>query len=237
MQTLANMSSSRDVLKQIEINQSSLARLREHYPHYRAALSHQLDYNRDDMALTLLSGANGNTSTNRQSTAQQKGPTRRKSTRNSLHGAGLDGANSESVNRTVEQLISKVLQYNDRLLDQLEEVTVTLTDNPYEKHVDLLLKSSAICRQISGMACILCKSGKDRTSMGVTLENTKNVVEDLGILNGRDCCDLMRMQGVRRMNVFANTGQSMFAFNQIQRRALPNCYRPPTGTHSGNVTT
>ncbi len=45
----------------------------------------------------------------------------------------------------------------------------------------------------------------------------------------------MRFQGVRRMNVYANTGQAMFAFNQIQRIALPNCYRPPPGCHSGSV--
>lgn len=37
-------------------------------------------------------------------------------------------------------------------------------------------------------------AGKDRTSMGVTLENTRSLVEDLGVLGGRDCCDLMRQQ-------------------------------------------
>ena len=31
------------------------------------------------------------------------------------------------------------------------------------------------------------------------------------------------------------TGQSLFAFNQIQRIALPPCYRPPHGCHGGNV--
>jgi hypothetical protein len=71
--------------------------------------------------------------------------------------------------------------------------------------------------------------------MGVTLENTRSLVEDVGVLNGQEICQLMRMQGVRRMNVYANTGQSMFAFNHIQRIALPNCYRPPPGCHSGNV--
>jgi len=80
-------------------------------------------------------------------------------------------------------------------------------------------------------------SGKDRTSMSVTLENTRSIVEDLGVLNGKEVCQMMRYQGVRRMNVFANTGQSMFAFNQIQRRALPACFRPPTGCHAGNIST
>ena len=72
--------------------------------------------------------------------------------------------------------------------------------------------------------------------MGVTLEQTRALVEDLGVLQGTEICQLMRQSGVRRMNVYANTGQSMFAFNQIQRRALPACYRPPQGSHAGNVT-
>jgi hypothetical protein len=144
-------------------------------------------------------------------------------------------------------------------LDHLHEAVTASQSNPYEKHVDVLLKSSAICRQIAGIVCILCKSGKfysffysnhehffnyssslslgkDRTSMGVTLENTRALVEDLGVLNGQEICQLMRSQGVRRMNVYANTGQPMFAFNQIQRRALPACYRPPPGSHAGNIT-
>ena len=71
--------------------------------------------------------------------------------------------------------------------------------------------------------------------MGATLEITRSLVEELGILESEESCQTMRMQGVRRMNVYANTGQPMFAFNQIQRIALPNCYRPPPGAFSGNV--
>ncbi len=72
--------------------------------------------------------------------------------------------------------------------------------------------------------------------MGVTLENTRSLVEDIGAQCGQEICSTMRQQGVRRMNVYANTGQSMYAFNQIQRLSLPVCYRPPPGSHSGNVT-
>jgi hypothetical protein len=48
-----------------------------------------------------------------------------------------------------------------RLLDQLHEAVINNQNTPYEKHVDVLLKSSAICRQMAGIVCILCKSGKD----------------------------------------------------------------------------
>lgn len=69
--------------------------------------------------------------------------------------------------------------------------------------------------------------------MGVTLENTRSLVEDLGALHGQEVCQLMRLQGARRMNVYANTGQAMFAFSNMQRLALPACYRPPPGSHAG----
>lgn len=71
--------------------------------------------------------------------------------------------------------------------------------------------------------------------MSVTLEMARSLVEELGALDAEHIINTMRMQGVRRMNVYANTGQPMFAFNQIQRIALPTCYRPPPGTFSGNV--
>ncbi len=133
-------------------------------------------------------------------------------------------------------LHSLCLLFVNRLLDQLHESIIVSATNPYDKHVDVLLRSSAIARQICGTVATLCKSGKDRTSMGVTLENSRSLVEDLGVHNGQEVCQLMRSQGVRRMNVYANTGQTMFAFNQIQRRALPACFRPPPGCHAGNVT-
>lgn len=69
--------------------------------------------------------------------------------------------------------------------------------------------------------------------MGVTLENTRALVENVGVLHGQEVCQLMRFQGVRRMNVYANTGQGMFAFSNIQRMSLPTCYRPPIGCHTG----
>lgn len=82
---------------------------------------------------------------------------------------------------------------------------------------------------------ILCKSGKDRTGMSVTLEISRSLVEDLGVLGGSEVCKVLRTYGVRRMNLYANTGQSKFAFNQIQKQMLPSCYKPPPGTHAGNI--
>ena len=46
-----------------------------------------------------------------------------------------------------------------RLLDQLKEALSVSAQNPYEKHVNVLLNSSALCREVGGIICILCKSG------------------------------------------------------------------------------
>jgi hypothetical protein len=236
MQTLANLSSSRDCLKQGEINFAALVRLRSFFQAYRAALTYQLDANREKM--TVFIQTMNNNGTNTAPTRNTLAQLRKGSMRNSIYiGNNTGGIPKEMVDRKVEQFVTKVLQYNDRLLTQVEESIQHSMETPYEKHVDVLLRTSSLCRAMGGPVGILCKSGKDRTSMGVTLENTRSLVEDIGILNGKDCCDLMRLQGVRRMNVYANTGQSMFAFNQIQRRALPPCYRPPPNTFAGNVVT
>jgi len=106
-----------------------------------------------------------------------------------------------------------------------------------EKHVLVLYKTSALCRSMGGTVGILCKSGKDRTGMGTTLELTRVLVEAFGALDGPAICTILRTYGVRRMNVYANTGQPMFAFNGLQRSLLPVCYRPPVGTFNSKVET
>lgn len=121
------------------------------------------------------------------------------------------------------------------MFDEAKDAVKRQAESPYEKHVDVILKTSAFCRKLAGTTAILCKSGKDRTGMGVTLETTRAIVEDLGVRGAADACRVLRSHGVRRMNVYVNTGQSKFAFNQLQRKALPACYRPPVGTYAGNV--
>jgi len=109
------------------------------------------------------------------------------------------------------------------------------SSNVTTKHVDVLLKTSALCREMAGTVGIMCKSGKDRTAMSSTLEITRALVEELGANNGKTICHNLRIHGVRRMNVWANTGQTKFAFNNFQKSLLPACYRPPVGTHTGKV--
>ena len=74
--------------------------------------------------------------------------------------------------------------------------------------------------------------------MSVTLEQSRYLVEGNNeVQGGQELCRVMRRHGVRRMNVWANTGQSLYAFNSLQRQILPTCYSPPEGTFSGSVAT
>lgn len=117
MQTLANLASSRDVLKQVDINQASLARMMEFYRNYREALDYQLTRRTPEMVdclsmNTTAAGANPSIS------LPQKSIVRRKSYAQSFSGAtnGNNGGPEPSgtINTAVEQLKSKVLSYNDR---------------------------------------------------------------------------------------------------------------------------
>ena len=81
------------------------------------------------------------------------------------------------------------------------------------------------------------QSGKDRTSMAVTLEQAKHLVETHHANDGKNMCRLLRSHGVRRNNVYANTAQRQYAFNQLQIQCIPKAYRPPNGTFSGKVQT
>ena len=73
--------------------------------------------------------------------------------------------------------------------------------------------------------------------MGVTLEEARHLCDSMSVVGGRKACKVIRRFGGRRTNVLVNTGQTKYAFNQIQRSFLPDCYRPPGGTFGGNVVT
>lgn len=122
-------------------------------------------------------------------------------------------------------------------LERLRDSVDTMEKEAEKKHVSILTTFAYLSRSTCGTVGILCKSGKDRTGMSATLELVRSLVEDADLIFGERAVMTLREKGARRMNVWANTGQSMFAFNSIQRSLLPACYRPPPNTFSGNVAT
>ncbi|KAJ8614253.1 hypothetical protein CTAYLR_001106 [Chrysophaeum taylorii] len=119
----------------------------------------------------------------------------------------------------------------------LASVYDAVRDTSTPKNVHLLLATSDLCRALVGSHCICCKSGKDRSAMAVTLEQTRTLASVFGVFDERHVCLLLRRHGVRRVNVLANTGQDKYAFNAMQVQSLPRCYRPPAGTYSGSTAT
>jgi hypothetical protein len=122
-------------------------------------------------------------------------------------------------------------------LAHLSDSVDALEKESEKKHVRILMEFAYLSRSTCGTVGILCKSGKDRTGMSATLELIRSLVEDANLIIGEKAVTTLREKGARRMNVWANTGQDMFAFNSIQRKLLPACYRPPQRTFSSNVAT
>lgn len=125
----------------------------------------------------------------------------------------------------------------DRLMQEARAAVVDGGQKPNDKHIHVLLKTNALCRHMAGVVGNMCKSGKDRTSMGVTLDESAHLVSSAGAVDGKEVCQTLRTYGARRMNVYANTGQCMYAFGPLDRLALPACYAPPAQTCSGTVNT
>ena len=104
---------------------------------------------------------------------------------------------------------------------------------PEQKNVGLLEAAGKLTRLLGGGRVVMCKSGKDRTSMGVTLEFGRVLAADHGLTDAHAAVQAMRRRGVRRENVRLNTGKRTFAFNWLQQTMLPEPYRPPKGSAKG----
>jgi hypothetical protein len=83
-------------------------------------------------------------------------------------------------------------------------------------------------RSLNGARQVMCKSGKDRTAMAVTLEQSRIACALLDVGAARDLANIMREYGVRISIAEKNVGSRLYSFNMIQRMALPRDYRPPT---------
>jgi hypothetical protein len=95
----------------------------------------------------------------------------------------------------------------------------------------MLIEVERICSMIGGCRVTFCKSGKDRTGMAITLEQSRLLGEvfatgtsDERII--RDA-DVMRIHGTRIMIAEKNIGKPVYSINLLQVKFLPLFYRPP----------
>lgn len=99
------------------------------------------------------------------------------------------------------------------LLRQQRELLVRarqlLSSPPDPKNVGLLHATAALTRLLDGGRATLCKSGKDRTAMSITLEHTLLLQRAHGLSEHLASAALtaMRRHGVRRENVRQNTNK------------------------------
>lgn len=96
--------------------------------------------------------------------------------------------------------------------------------------VDVLKEVEDICIALGGCMVTFCKSGKDRTGMVMTLQQSRFLSQYCGDSEQRVLKDanLMRIYGTRLDIAEKNTGRRAFAINQIQVNFLPPSLRPPT---------
>ena len=120
----------------------------------------------------------------------------------------------------------------------LERARRSLCQPAHIKNVEMLQACALLTRLLGGGRVIMCKSGKDRTAMALTLENSNLLVSEHGLDNesGRRVLDATRRHGVRRENVRRNICRRTYAFNWVQQRMLPEDYRPPLGAARGGQT-
>eukprot|EP00051_Salpingoeca_urceolata_P018731 m.265874 g.265874 ORF g.265874 m.265874 type:complete len:1155 (-) comp19266_c3_seq1:47-3511(-) len=106
------------------------------------------------------------------------------------------------------------------------------------KNIEILTLAEAIVRILRGGRMTCCKSGKDRTSMSVTLEQCNILIEKHKMLSSvlQHALDAMRSVGTRRDNVEKNIKEKRYAFNKLQVFSLPKLYRPPIGTFGSTIT-
>jgi len=165
----------------------------------------------------------------------QETETRVRESRRLRANSTMAAAGSDDADEAAMAIDRHDLQALDDLLVQIEHHICSPTSQ-YKKNVALLMDSSDFCRALGGARVTCCKSGKDRTAMSVTLEQARLLCAELQASQGAALCANMRLYGVRRRNVFMNTKADKFAFNEVQRKMLPDCYKPPAGTYKSGKT-
>lgn len=109
----------------------------------------------------------------------------------------------------------------------------TILRNPSKMNVDILHEVEKISVMLGGCRVTFCKSGKDRTGMAVTLDQSRQLSEIFGLENTNDRiikdANLMREYGTRLMVAEKNIGRAVFAINRLQLQFMPPLYRPPPG--------
>ncbi len=163
-----------------------------------------------------------------------------------VNSSSIQRAQAESVQLMSEaSSVGKVVGCNvntlelQQALDSVQEA-VERAAGSGRKHPQILQRAAHWALLVGAARVTMCKSGKDRTAMSVTLEQYKALSQHVGQdsllpTNQPNCyLNVIRSNGVRRENARLNTGLDIFAFNILQQGFLPEEYRPPLGSFGAN---
>ncbi|CAI5737877.1 unnamed protein product [Hyaloperonospora brassicae] len=145
---------------------------------------------------------------------------------------------------------ASVGSHPDEILRNLR--TSVECENSASKNTCILLHAADAVRSLNGGRVTYCKSGKDRTAMSTTLEQARLLVQrkrhvlqeiesgsasEYGPLEEvKEVANIMREFGVRIHIAKKNVGRFKYSFNSLQRKLLPEIYRPPMSTIQDMVT-
>jgi hypothetical protein len=141
---------------------------------------------------------------------------------------GSNGGHGSCSKRTVAQWYT-----TEELRQQLHCLTAAVRETKVSvKNIKILLLAQVLCRGLNGGRVTMCKSGKDRTAMSVTLEQARLLVSQHGVpaVAVGALVEAFRRDGVRRDCVLKNVGVTCYAFNRLQRALLPRELQAPEVT-------
>ena len=148
-----------------------------------------------------------------------------------------------STSRRANHLISKSLSQADYAPKELELLLHRLVARVQQgakiasKNIQILLLAQELTRAINAGRVTVCKSGKDRTAMSVTLEQSNLLGKRHGLPENfaGEMTTRFRRAGVRRDNVMKNIRRPNYAFNRFQLAMLPKEFQSPSGTYGETV--
>eukprot|EP00043_Microstomoeca_roanoka_P000822 m.29311 g.29311 ORF g.29311 m.29311 type:complete len:1153 (+) comp10519_c0_seq1:89-3547(+) len=122
------------------------------------------------------------------------------------------------------------------LNEHLHKLKATMQSKK-QKNIEILLESEKLSRMMNGGRATMCKSGKDRSSMQVTLEEVMLLIDHHGLPEEKihEVLDDLRTRGTRIRNVKKNIDDGRYAFNRLQVMTLPKLLRPPEGTYGATL--
>ncbi|CAF1149959.1 unnamed protein product [Adineta ricciae] len=146
----------------------------------------------------------------------------------------LNYNNLDKLKTYINKSINNLPEDIPDLLKQLEH---TIHSNK-PKNVNIFTLAEKVCRRAYGVRVTGCKSAKDRTSMGFTLEQGQLLVNNHRV-DKHDLHEIInqfRRYGTSIENALANTGVKAYAFSYLQLLTFPEYYRAQQGTY-GDVQT